>query len=71
MLGLLAALVLLAVIIVCAVKVGDRPPKFVAGPAILATGGYSFDASMAVDHSGYVYYTVIPSELLLGDLDPG
>jgi len=26
---------------------------------------------MIVDRSGFVYYTVIPSQLFLDDLDPG
>ena len=71
LIGLITALAMLLVIIVCALLVGNHPPRFVAGPAILATAGYSFDTSMAVDHSGFIYYTVIPSEQFLDDLDPG
>ena len=69
--ALVAALLLMIVIVVCVLRIGSHPPRFVAGPAILATAGYSFDTSMAVDHSGFVYYTVIPSEMFLDELDPG
>ncbi len=71
LIAFLAALTLLLAIILCALLVGNDRPKFVAGPQVLATVGYGFDTSMVVDHSGFVYYTVIPSELFLDDLDPG
>lgn len=67
----MAALVLLLTIILCSVLVGNNQPKFVSGPSVLATAGFGFDTSMVVDHSGFVYYTVIPSERFLDDLDPG
>lgn len=38
---------------------------------MIASAGYGFDTSMAVDQSGFVYYTVIPSELFLAEIDPG
>ncbi|DBB14474.1 TPA: hypothetical protein ACH3X3_004761 [Trebouxia sp. C0006] len=66
-----AALALLLTIILCALLVGNDHPQFVSGPSILATSGCGFDTSMAVDRSGFVYYTVIPSQLFLSDLDPG
>lgn len=71
LIALTAALALLLTIILCALLLGNNPPKFVAGPDILATAGYGFDTSMVVDHSGFVYYTVIPSETFLDELDPG
>ncbi len=67
----MAALALLLSIILCALLIGNDHPKFVAGPSILATSGCGFDTSMIVDRSGFVYYTVIPSQLFLDDLDPG
>ena len=67
----IAALALLRTNILCALLIGKHPPKFVAGPDVLATSGYGFDTSMVVDHSGFVYYTVIPSDLFLDELDPG
>ena len=71
LIALIAALVLLLTVILCAVLVGNNHPKFVSGPSVLAASGYGFDTSMVIDHSGFVYYTVIPSELFLDDLDPG
>ena len=71
LIALAAALVLLLTIILCALLVGNNQPSFVAGLGILATAGYGFDTSMVVDHSGFVYYTVIPSELFFDELDPG
>ena len=69
--GLVAALALLLTIILCVVLLGNSPPQFVEGPTMIANAGYGFDTSMTVDHSGFVYYTVIPSVLFLGDIDPG
>lgn len=69
--GLVAVLTLLLTIILCVVLLGNTPPKFVEGPTMIANAGYGFDTSMAVDHSGFVYYTVIPSVLFLGEIDPG
>lgn len=71
LLGLVAALALLLTIILCAVLLGNHPPRFVEGPTMIANAGYGFDTSMAVDQSGFVYYTVIPAELFLGEIDPG
>lgn len=62
---------LLLTIILCALLVGNCTPRFVSGPDVLSTAGYGFDTSMAVDCSGFVYYTVIPAELFLNELDPG
>ncbi|DBA74581.1 TPA: hypothetical protein ACH3X2_009453 [Trebouxia sp. C0005] len=66
-----AALAMLLTIILCALLIGNDHPNFVAGPTILATSGCGFDTSMVVDRSGFVYYTAIPSQLFLDDLDPG
>ena len=67
----MAALTLLLTIILCVLLIGNHHPKFVAGPILLATSGCGFDTSIVVDRSGFVYYTVIPSQLFLDDLDPG
>ena len=50
---------------------GCHHPRFTAGPDVIGRAGYSFDASLAVDNPGYVYYAVIPSQTFLSDLDPG
>ena len=71
LLALVAALALLLTIILCVLLVGNHRPNFVEGPDILATQGYAFDCSLALDTSGFVYYAVIPSQLFLEDLDPG
>ena len=69
--GAVAALALLLAIILCAVLIGNSTPKFVDGPSVVSSAGYGFDTSMAVDHSGFIYYTVIPADVFLSELDPG
>lgn len=71
LIALVAALALLLTIILCTVLIGNSTPKFVDGPTVIASAGYGFDTSMAIDQSGFVYYTVIPADLFLGELDPG
>lgn len=71
LLALIAALGVLLTIILCALLVGCHHPAFTAGPNIIGRGGYSFDASLAMDDSGYVYYAVVPSQNFLADLNPG
>lgn len=71
LLALIAALGLLLTVILCALLVGCHHPKFTAGPDVIGRAGFSFDTSLAVDGSGYVYYTVVPSQNFFADLNPG
>lgn len=71
LIALVAALVLLLTIILCAVLIGNSTPKFVGGPSVVSSAGHGFDTSMAIDHSGFIYYTVIPADVFLSELDPG
>lgn len=71
LIALVAALALLLTIILCAVLIGNSTPKFVDGPTMVSSAGYGFDTSMAIDHSGFIYYTVIPADVFLSELDPG
>ena len=70
LIALVAALALLLTIILC-VLIGNSTPQFVDGPTMVSSAGYDLDTSMAIDHSGTIYYTVIPADLFLNELDPG
>ena len=71
LMAFLAAVGILLTIILCATLVGNHRPSFTAGPQVTRTAGFGFDTSLSVDHSGFVYYTVIPSQSFLSDFHPG